>query len=299
MGICPNCGSWVDEGDICHGCGGSGSYSSQNDENEQYDDYSGSETEKLSRKAWELYRDAKYENALHYINMALDLNSRHVENWNKKAIILEYLERFEESEQCYNKSLRFCRRDLVCDNKARMLLKWAGNLFDDAKKLSDGLAKLEESLEITKRAIDALPENTEENMDNFTGLKHSIESAIGCEKEYLKNIETLKTYDKSELFTIVGTRHYNIGKPLTPGMSLKLVKEPDNEFDKDAIAVYVEDKKAGYVANTDYTNNELTSSASELQDKIKNTAEGEYLIYLLKYTNPEYYNIDFHIGRII
>ena len=32
MGICPNCGSWVDEGDICHGCGavfgyGGGSYS--------------------------------------------------------------------------------------------------------------------------------------------------------------------------------------------------------------------------------------------------------------------------------
>ena len=36
MGICPNCGSWVDEGDICHGCGGSGSYSFQDDEEEQY-----------------------------------------------------------------------------------------------------------------------------------------------------------------------------------------------------------------------------------------------------------------------
>ena len=26
MGICPNCGSWVDDGDICMNCGGSGSY---------------------------------------------------------------------------------------------------------------------------------------------------------------------------------------------------------------------------------------------------------------------------------
>ena len=34
MGICPNCGSWVDEGDICHGCGASGSYITSEDENE-------------------------------------------------------------------------------------------------------------------------------------------------------------------------------------------------------------------------------------------------------------------------
>ena len=27
MGVCPNCGSWVDDGDICMNCGGSGSYS--------------------------------------------------------------------------------------------------------------------------------------------------------------------------------------------------------------------------------------------------------------------------------
>ena len=32
MGICPNCGSWVDEGDICHGCGASGSYITSEDE---------------------------------------------------------------------------------------------------------------------------------------------------------------------------------------------------------------------------------------------------------------------------
>ena len=34
MGFCPNCGSWVDEGDICMSCGGSGSYSSNYHEDE-------------------------------------------------------------------------------------------------------------------------------------------------------------------------------------------------------------------------------------------------------------------------
>lgn len=26
MGICPNCGNWVEDGDACGFCGGSGSY---------------------------------------------------------------------------------------------------------------------------------------------------------------------------------------------------------------------------------------------------------------------------------
>lgn len=32
-------------------------------------------------------------------------------------------------------------------------------------------------------------------------------------------------------------------------MKLKLVKEPDNSYDKDAIAVYIGSDKVGYVAN--------------------------------------------------
>ena len=77
-------------------------------------------------------------------------------------------------------------------------------------------------------------------------------------------------------------------------MSLKLVKEPNNEFDKDAIAVYAQDEKIGYVANNDYTKYELTSSASELQDKIEDVAQGSYLFYLDRYAE-----IQFNIGRII
>lgn len=81
---------------------------------------------------------------------------------------------------------------------------------------------------------------------------------------------------------------------LTSGLPLKLVKEPDNEFDKDAIAVYAQGEKIGYVANKDYTKYKLTSTASELQDKIEDTAQGSYLFYLDRYAE-----IQFNIGRII
>ena len=42
MGICPNCGSWIDEGDICGHCGGGGGYYSiDDDELDEFNHYVG------------------------------------------------------------------------------------------------------------------------------------------------------------------------------------------------------------------------------------------------------------------
>ena len=300
MGICPNCGSWVDEGDICGCCGGSGSYSYENNDDEE----DGSEDiidsrfikrDEYSKKAWDYYMDFKEADALHYINLALDLDKSHSNNWNIKAIILEAMERYEESEECYDKSLKLFKRPLVSDNKARMLRAWAGHLLEESKKLPNGLTKLEEALEKNRKAINSLPgDDSKENFDDYLRQKDSINFYINYEKEYQNNLGILKTYPKDELFTIAGRHFYRNNINLTPGLPLKLVKEPDNEHDKDAIAVYAKDEKIGYVANNLYTKFELTSSASELQDKIQNTVEGIYLLYLERYAD-----IQFPIGRII
>ena len=295
MGFCLNCGSWVDEGDICGCCGGSGSYSYENDDEE--DDIIDSrfiKRDEYSKKAWDYYMDFNEEDALYYIDMALDLDKSHSNNWNIKAIILEGVNRFEESEECYDRSLKLFRSPLVCDNKARMLRAWAGNLLEESKDLPNGLNKLEKALEINRKAVDALPANTKENVDDYLRQKESISFYINYENEYQKNLETLKKYSKDELFTISGRRFYKNNINLTPEMPLMLVKEPENVHDRDAIAVYAEDEKIGYVANNIYTKSELTSSASELQDKIQNTAEASYLLYLDRYAD-----IHFPIGRII
>ena len=154
---------------------------------------------------------------------------------------------------------------------------------------------LKEAKDIITRAINALPgENSEENIETYISLKDSINFYIDYEKRFLANLETLKSYDKGELFTITGMNFYQNGVILTPGKPLELVKEPDNEFDKDAIAVYAEGKKIGFVANKNYTKFELTSSASQLQDEIENVAKAEYLFHLERYAD-----IHFSIGRII
>ena len=296
MGICPNCGSWVDDGDICMNCGGSGSYSyGQDDDPDEIDiNPTYSKRDEYSNKAWNYYMEFKDEDALYYINLALDLDNRHSGNWNRKAIILESLERYSESEECYNRSLELSKRNIVYDNKARMLLTWSHQLLEESKELPNGLNKLKEAEKKIVKAMNALSGDSDEDINKYLRMRDSISFYIDYEKKFQDNLETLKQYDKSELFTITGRQFYRNKINLTLGLPLKLVKEPDNEFDKDAIAVYAQDKKIGYVANKGYTKYELTSSASELKDKIEYTAQASYLFYLDRYSE-----IQFNVGRII
>ena len=254
-----------------------------------------SRIEEYGKKAWNLYMDFKEEEALRYINMALDLDKNHANNWNRKAIILEGMKRFEESEECYNRSLELSRDNLVFDNKARMLYDWAAHLIEESKNLPNGLEMLNDANDIVLKAMYTLPgKNSEENIEKYLNLRDSIRFYIKYEMEFQKNLETVKKYGKSELFTITGRDHYKNKVDLTPGKPLRLVREKNNKFDRDAIAVYAEGKKIGYVANSDYTKFEGSSSASKLKDKIPDVAQGEYLVYLNRYAE-----IQFSIGRII
>lgn len=79
-------------------------------------------------------------------------------------------------------------------------------------------------------------------------------------------------------FTLTGTKHYFGDEFLEAGMRLELVKEPDNEHDKEAIYVTLEGLgKIGYVANSPYTVIGESMSAGRLYDKIGDTALGEIL----------------------
>ena len=267
-------------------------YIEEDDSESSSPDY---KNEEYSKKAWDLYNDFKDEEALYYINLALDLYDRSSRDWNRKAIILESLKRYDESEKSYDRSLQLHQSQVVSDNKARMLSKWAMNLLEKSKKLPNGLNMLYEAREKILKAIKLISrKNNEDDFNRFIWNRDSINFYIDYEKQFQKNLETLKTHDKSEFFTITGTKFYKYSKKLVPGRSLKLVKEPDNEFDSDAIAVFLDDEKVGYVANKDYTKCELTSSASELQSKISDTAQAQYSFVLSRYSS-----IEFDIGRIV
>ena len=86
-----------------------------------------------------------------------------------------------------------------------------------------------------------------------------------------------KTY-----FTITGTHHYFGKEFIEPDMEVKLIKEPDNEYDKEAIKVELEGLgKIGYVANSTYSVLGESMSAGRLYDRIEDVAHG-----VVKYVLP-------------
>ena len=94
-------------------------------------------------------------------------------------------------------------------------------------------------------------------------------------------------------FTIAGTNHYYGHDFFKPNMTVKLVKEPDNEADSEAIKVELEGLGCvGYVANSPYTRLGDSYSAGRLYDKIGDVAEGIVLYVMQKgvlcYVKEEY-----------
>ena len=65
------------------------------------------------------------------------------------------------------------------------------------------------------------------------------------------------------------------------GMKVKLLKEPDNAYDKEAIQVKINGLgKIGYVANSPFTVKGESMSAGRLYDKLGDTAKGKIMFVL-------------------
>ncbi|MBQ6158146.1 MAG: HIRAN domain-containing protein [Thermoguttaceae bacterium] len=97
---------------------------------------------------------------------------------------------------------------------------------------------------------------------------------------------------KKIFFTIVGVKYRYGDKVLKPEMAVRVVKEPDNKADREAIRAELEGLgRIGYVANSTHTVIGESYSAGRLYDKIGDTAEGTVL-YILPHgvlcsLNPE------------
>lgn len=87
---------------------------------------------------------------------------------------------------------------------------------------------------------------------------------------------------KKMFFTVAGMNHRFGNEFIEPGMEVRLVKEPDNEADKEAIKVELEGLGLiGYVANSTYTVLGESMSAGRLYDKLGDEAVG-----VVKYKLP-------------
>lgn len=82
-------------------------------------------------------------------------------------------------------------------------------------------------------------------------------------------------------FTVTGCNHYFGTEFMEKGMKVKLVKEPDNEYDKEAIQVKVKGLGViGYVGNSPYTVKGESMSAGRLYDKLADTASAKIMFVI-------------------
>lgn len=80
-------------------------------------------------------------------------------------------------------------------------------------------------------------------------------------------------------FTLTGTNHRYGSNFMKKGMKVKLTKETDNDYDKEAIKVEMEGLGlVGYVANSSYTVLGDSYSAGRLYDKIGKKAKGKIML---------------------
>ncbi len=83
--------------------------------------------------------------------------------------------------------------------------------------------------------------------------------------------------------TIAGLNHYFGAEFIKPKMTVKLIKEPDNEHDREAIRVEMEGLgKIGYVANSPFSTLGESYSAGRIYDRIGDSAKA-----VVKYILPK------------
>ncbi len=84
-------------------------------------------------------------------------------------------------------------------------------------------------------------------------------------------------------FTITGTKHHYGQDFMEKDMKVRLEKEPDNEYDSEAIKVMMEGLgHVGYVANSPYTVLGESYSAGRLFDKVDDSADGTIMYVMDK-----------------
>ena len=109
---------------------------------------------------------------------------------------------------------------------------------------------------------------------------------------YTVIVKGMNTFDEEErgitmnkiYFTITGTSYRHGHEFMEPDMKVRLVKEPDNKVDREAIKVEIEGLgHIGYVANSTHTVVGESYSAGRIYDKIGDVATGT-----VKYVFPRF-----------
>lgn len=260
-------------------------YLQDDEEDENSHPRHASQSDSLRKEAWRLRESGQPEEALSRIDEALEYGA----NWrcfNVKAIILEDLGLYEHAIMYYDRALRHTRSQLVLDNKARLLESMA----------MSGRYPKEKSLEYINLALKLTKDDSDRNCffrtksDILESMRKPREAYV-CSKlakrqfdlvdEFERQCKTLKNPHYT-FICITGTRFYD---KTSIGSVVDLIKEPDNDYDGDAIRVEMNGNAVGYVANSPRTLIDETKSATDIKNRFESRTRAKILfVFMERYT---------------
>ena len=242
----------------------------------------------LSKTAWELYiNDNMTDEALILIDSAIELHPNPPANdYNRKAIMLDGKNQYEEALKYYDKALSIDKFD-------ETFLKNKAECIKEKLKMELLFNRIEPyDLELIDEALETLPESCDNGP--YLSTKAEILYQIGepvkakiCSALSVKNYDDvdkaekqLKKLKSSETYiNITGIHYYQHFEPFKEGTIVDLIKEPDNPHDRNAIRVEISGETVGYVANSKYTLIKEVKSATDIKDTKSTLAEVQFILF--------------------
>ena len=240
--------------------------------------------------------DGDYLKAIEYFDKALEISPQYRPPIFNKAKAYYYAGMYEDALRWFNKS-KFSWKCI--DNY--VILSWIGDTLNELNRFDEAIKAYLEAIDIINEDYEKtikfhkeqrwnppsdsyLKSLLDEKNKRVSSMKDSIDYSKKLKKEthikpkndFNDQEKFLNSIGKENLITITGTFFYD-NPQFEKGMILNLIKEENNEFDSDAIAVYLNDVKVGYVANSERTCCYLTSKASDIQ--IQDISIAEYISY--------------------
>ena len=246
--------------------------------------------DRLSKQAFKLQKEGRYDEAMDLINQALDVYPNNPRYLNVKAIILDNSGRFEEALVYYDRSLSIRDKSVVRGNKAQCLYRLA-------KWKNYHETNYKEQLDIINDALATLPDDIDRDL--YLHLKgniledfgmpiqakkcHLLASGLLDEIDSIEEKEKILNNSHETFISVAGTKFYKNLLPFKDGVILDLIKEPENEHDHDAIRVEINGETVGYVANSSGTLIDQVKSATEIKNKFDDKTRAKYLFPFLDY----------------
>lgn len=141
----------------------------------------------ISNEAWELKKEGRLDDALIFVNRALECYDATPEPWNIKGIILDNMKRYDESLECYDNAIELkSSSQTFKHNKIICLMNYCDNLKDHYR-YSEALDRISEALEIFKTTDNKEYEDEAWNMKG-TLLEElaRIPEAFNCYKKAIE-----------------------------------------------------------------------------------------------------------------